>query len=123
MIADIGLIFLDQPVLDVTPLALPDTNLAGCDPETNRPYIGVCDSGSPLLLNNSTVVGVRDTGEGSCPGFSCGTRVDNPKILKWINNCISSRLGTKIKWLIVDMESHCPSVGLINWPPQVEVKP
>jgi hypothetical protein len=154
LIADIGLIFLNQPVLEVTPLALPDTNLisrlneddhllgagygitkiltsfvldsiqktiktidgyrrswkpskiliindlwfkAGCDPETNRPYIGIGDSGSPLLLNNSTVVGVWDNGEVSCPGFICGTRVDNPKILKWINDCISYRLGTKIK--------------------------
>jgi hypothetical protein len=154
LFADIGLIFLDQPVFGVIPAVLPDANLlsrieknthllgagygitktltsytidncqkamrsadgyrrswkpseiliindlwfkAGCDPETNRPYIGIGDSGSPLLLNNSIVVGVWDNGGDPCPSFSCGTRIDNPRILKWIHESIKARLGSKIK--------------------------
>jgi len=153
-IADIGLIFLDQPVLNITPINLPDSNSLGrikkddlllgagygitktlssyikdsvqkairladgnrrfwkpheisvinelwfktsCDPLTNRPYLGLCNSGSPLLLNNTILIGIWDNGGSTCPTFMSGTRIDNPKILKWIKEYIKMRIESLLK--------------------------
>lgn len=69
-----------------------------CDPVTNLPYIGIFDSGAPLLLNNSVVVGIwgsMDDASEPCLYSSWAARIDNPKVLKWIQDCIKLRDGNQ----------------------------
>jgi len=70
----------------------------GCDSITNLPFIGLFDSGAPLLLNDTLVVGIWVETEKAlkpCLSSSLAVRVDNPSVLKWIQDCIKMRLGTK----------------------------
>jgi hypothetical protein len=69
-----------------------------CDSVTNLPFIGMFDSGAPLLLNDTLVVGIWVKTEKApipCPFSSLAVRVDNPRVLKWIQDCIMIRLGPK----------------------------
>lgn len=150
---DIGLIFLNQPILDKPIIKLPDHNVLSklekhdtmigvgygyhkidtvirripdlvdglrrkwhlsdismindlwlsvpCDPETNSPLIGLFDSGAPLLLNDTIVVGIwaRFIPEATepCLYLSGAARIDNTKILNWINDRIKARIDTETK--------------------------
>jgi hypothetical protein len=71
-----------------------------CDSASNLPYIGMFDSGAPLLLNDTLVVGIWGSGDKApepCLFSSLAARIDNPKVLNWILDCIKSRLETKTK--------------------------
>jgi len=149
---DIGLIFLDCPVLDIPLVHLPDSQMlsainkndhlvgvgygydkedsiyqripelidglrrkwelsqfslvndlwlkTGCDLATNLPFMGMFDSGAPLLLNDNLVVGIwvsSDKAPKPCLFSSLAVRIDNPRVLKWIHDQINVRLDTKSK--------------------------
>jgi Trypsin len=150
-LTDIGLIFLDQPILDKPIIKLPDHNLLSeidkndlligvgygyhkvdtvyeripnlvdglrrkwqlskisldndlwlstyCDPETNLPYMGMFDSGAPLLLNDTIVVGIWGSmleAPKPCLYLSAAARIDNSRILDWIKDCIKTRIGVDL---------------------------
>jgi hypothetical protein len=72
----------------------------GCDLDTNLPFIGMFDSGAPLLLNDNMVVGIwvsTDKAPKPCLFSSLAVRIDNPRVLKWIHDQINVRLDTKSK--------------------------
>ena len=149
---DIGLIFLDQPVLNKPLIRLPEHNTlskidendlfigvgygyhwmdtvtlripglvdglrrkwklhqlfldnefwlsTNCDSTTTFPYIGMFDSGAPLLLNDTIVVGVWGGGHEApkpCLYSSDAARIDNSRIIKWIQDKIKTRLGSGIR--------------------------
>jgi hypothetical protein len=69
---------------------------AQCDTISNLPFVGIADSGAPLLQQDSIVVGIWSfTGVAvkPCPYSSWAVRVDNPKVLTWIRATIKSRMG------------------------------
>jgi hypothetical protein len=72
---------------------------AGCDTLTHQAFIGLYDSGGPLLAGH-VVLGIwsmADRAPKPCPYASLALRVDNPAILRWIREQIRSRLGTTIE--------------------------
>jgi len=151
-LTDIGLIFLDQPVLNKPLIRLPEHNTlitideknlligvgygyhwmdtvtnripglvdglrrkwklhqlfldnefwlsTNCDSTSTLPYVGMFDSGAPLLLNDTIVVGIWSGGHEAPKPYlysSDAARIDNSRILKWIQDKIKTRLGPEIK--------------------------
>jgi len=71
-----------------------------CDSLTNLPFIGMFDSGAPLLLNDSIVVGIWGRGDKApdpCLYSSVAARIDNNRIKNWILESIRTRLNSEIK--------------------------
>ena len=73
-----------------------------CDPATNLPFISAGDSGGPLLVNDSVLVGIwsltdADQGKDGCPYSSLAVRIDNPAVLSWINDRIRKRLRVDLR--------------------------
>lgn len=69
---------------------------AQCDSISNLPFISIGDSGAPLFQQDSIVVGIwslRDDAVKPCPYSSWAVRIDNPKVLTWINATVKSRMG------------------------------
>lgn len=69
---------------------------AQCDTISNLPFISIGDSGAPLFLQDSIVVGIwswRGDAVKPCPYSSWAVRVDNPKVLTWIKDTIKSKIG------------------------------
>jgi hypothetical protein len=71
-----------------------------CDTITNLPFISAHDSGSPLLLDDNTVVGIwsflYEAAE-PCLYSSWAVRIDNSKVLRWIKESIKKRLDIDMR--------------------------
>lgn len=70
-----------------------------CDTVSNLPFLSMFDSGAPLFLGDNVVVGIWsrfDKATKPCPYSSCAVRIDNPRVLAWIKNCIKKRLGVDL---------------------------
>jgi len=71
-----------------------------CDSITDLPFISMFDSGAPLFLGNNIVIGIWarfGKAVNPCPYSSLAVRIDNPKVLTWIKDCIRKRLGIELK--------------------------
>jgi len=70
-----------------------------CDSVTKFPFISIHDSGAPLFMRDSLVVGIwsrMDKAPKPCAYSSCAVRIDNPKVLVWIKESIKKHLGINI---------------------------
>jgi len=71
-----------------------------CDTITNLPFLSIHDSGSPLLLDDNTVVGIwsrlNEAAE-PCLYSSWAVRIDNSKVLRWIKESIKKRLDIDMR--------------------------
>ena len=77
--------------------AINDKWLTGaCDTVTKQQFMNTGDSGSPLFLDNNTIIAIAATA-GMYPMPAGFVRIDNPIVLDWIKKTVKQRLGIDLQ--------------------------